>query len=77
MEISKKIKNFAKDLINSIHNDGNDIIKIINKVIDQNYYAPDKKMTYLFIEKVFNICKNYGVNQIVQAKLKNLMKCYS
>ena len=70
MEISKKIKNFAKDLINSIHNDGNDIIKIINKVIDQNYYAPDKKMTYLFIEKVFNICKNYGVNQMVQAKLK-------
>jgi hypothetical protein len=76
-KFQKKIKNFAKDLINSIHNDGNDIIKIINKVIDQNYYAPDKKMTYLFIEKVFNICKNYGVNQMVQAKLKNLMKCYS
>ena len=76
-KFQKKIKNFAKELINSIHNDGNDIIKIINKVIDQNYYAPDKKMTYLFIEKVFNICKNYGVNQMVQAKLKNLMKCYS
>ena len=76
-KFQKKIKNYSKDLIYSIHNDGNDIIKIINIIIDQNYYAPDKKMTYLFIEKVLNICKDYGVNQMVQTKLKNLMKCYS
>ena len=76
-KFQKKIKNYSKDLIYSIHNDGNDIIKIINIIIDQNYYAPDKKMTYLFIEKVLNICKDYGVNQMVQTKLKNLMKRYS
>ena len=76
-KFQKKIKNYSKDLIYSIHNDGNDIIKIINIIIDQNYFAPDKKMTYLFIEKVLNICKDYGVNQMVQTKLKNLMKCYS
>ena len=76
-KFQKKIKNYSKDLIYSIHNDGNDIIKIINIIIDQNYFAPDKKMTYLFIEKVLNICKDYGVNQMVQTKLKNLMKRYS
>ena len=76
-KFQKKIRNYSKDLINSIHRDGIDIINIINKIIDQNYYAPDKKMTYTFIEKVLNICKDYGVNQMVQTKLKNLMKRYS
>ena len=73
----KKIKNFSQELMNSIYNDGNDIVNIINKIIDQNYFAPDKKTTYNFIEKVLVICQNYGVNQMVQTKLKNLLKCYS
>ena len=34
-------------------------------------------MTYTFIEKVLNICRDYGVNLMVQTKLKNLMKRYS
>ena len=76
-KFQKKIRNYSKDLIDSIHRDGDDIIKIINKIIDQNYYAPDKKMTYTFIEKVLNICRDYGVNLMVQTKLKNLMKRYS
>jgi hypothetical protein len=77
MEISKKIKNFSQELINSIHSDGNNIIKIINQIIDQKYYAPDKKMTYNFIGKVYRICQDFGVNHMVQTQLQNLMKRYS
>ena len=76
-KFQKKIKNFSQDLINSIHNDESNIIKIINQIIDQKYYSPDKKMTYHFIEKVLKICKDFGVNQMVQTQLQNLMKCYS
>ena len=76
-KFQKKIKNFSQELINSIHSDGNNIIKIINQIIDQKYYAPDKKMTYNFIGKVFRICQDFGVNHMVQTQLQNLMKRYS
>jgi hypothetical protein len=78
-KFQKIVKNFSQELFNSVHNDGNDIIKIINKIIAQNNYGygPDKKMTYNFIEKIFKICQDYGVNQMVLNQLKNLMKCYS
>ena len=76
-KFQKKVKNFSQELINSIHNDGNNIIKIINKIIDQRYYVPDKKLTYHFIERIFKICKDFGVNQMIQTQLQNLMKCYS
>ena len=76
-KFQKKIKKFSQDLINSIHNDESNIIKIINQIIDQKYYSPDKKMTYHFIEKVLKICQDFGVNHMVQTQLQNLMKCYS
>ena len=76
-KFQKKIKNLSQELITSIHSDGNNIIRIINKIIDQNYYAPDKKMTYHFIEKVYKICQDFGVNNMVLTQIKNLMKCYS
>ena len=76
-KFQKKIKNLSQELINCIHNDENNIIKIINKIIDQNYYAPDKKMTYHFLEKVYIICQNFGINHMVLKKLDNLKKCYS
>ena len=76
-KFQKKIKNFSQELINSIHSDGNNIIKIINQIIDQKYYAPDKKMTYNFIVKVFRLCQDFGVNHMVQTQLQNLMKSYS
>ena len=63
--------------MNSIYDGGNDIVNIINKIIDENYFAPDKKVTYNFLEKVLVVCQNYGVNQMVQTKVKNLLKRYS
>ena len=76
-KFNKKITKFSQELMNSIYDGGNDIINIINKIIDENYFAPDKKTTYNFIEKVLVICQNCGVNQMVQTKVKNLLKRYS
>ena len=76
-KFQKKIKNFSQELIKSIHNDGINLIQIINNIIDENYFKPDKKMSYNFIEKIYKLCQDYGVSPMVQVKLKNLMKCYS
>ena len=76
-KFNKKITKFSQELMNNIYDGGNDIINIINKIIDENYFAPDKKTTYNFIEKVLVICQNCGVNQMVQTKVKNLLKRYS
>ena len=76
-KFQKKIRTLSQELINSIHNDENNIIKVINKIIDKNNYAPDKKMIYNFVEKIFFICQSYGVNPIIQARIQNLMKTYS
>ena len=76
-KFQKKIKTLSQELINSIHNDENNIIKVTNKIINKNYYAPDKKMTYNFIQKIFFLCQSYGVNSMIQAQLQNMMKSYS
>ena len=76
-KFQKKIRTLSQELINSIHNDENNIIKVINKIIDKNNYAPDKKMIYNFVEKIFFICQSYGVNPMIQARIQNLMKTYS
>ena len=76
-KFNKKITKFSQELMNSIYDGGNDIVNIINKIIDENYFAPDKKATYNFLEKVLVVCQNYGVNQMVQTKVKNLLKRYS
>ena len=75
-KFQKKIKSLSQELINSIHNDQTNIIKVINKIIDKNYYAPSKKMIYNFIEKLLYICQSYGVNSIIQTKIKSMMKSY-
>ena len=76
-KFQKKIKNFSQDLIKSIHNDGVNLIQIVNKIIEENKINSDKKMNYNFVEKIYKLCQNYGVSPMVQVKLKNLMKCYS
>ena len=75
-KFQKKIKNLSQELLNSIHNDENNIIKIIKKVIDNNYYAPDKKMIHDFIEKIYFNCHYYGVNSLIQTQIKNMLKSY-
>ena len=76
-KFKKKIKNFSQELINSIHNDENNIIKTINKIIEQKSNATDKKMIYNFIEKIYSLCQSYGVNSLIQVQIQNLMKNYA
>ena len=76
-KFQKKIKNFSQELINSIHNDENNIIKTINKIIEQKSNATDKKMIYNFIEKIYSLCQSYGVNSLIQVQIQNLMKNYA
>ena len=75
-KFQKKIKNLSQELINSIHNDENNIIKVINKIIDKHYYEPSKIMIHNFIEKLFYICQSFGVNPIILAQIKNMVKLY-
>ena len=74
-KFQKKIKELSQELINSLHEDENNIIKVIKKIVDNNNYA-DKKMVYNFIEKIYILCQNYGVNHIIQIQILNLMKDY-
>ena len=76
-KFQKKIKTLSQELINSIHNDENNIIKVVTKIIDKNIYAPDKKMIYNFVEKMFLLCQSYGVNPMIQTQIQELMKSYS
>ena len=76
-KFQKKVKTLSQELINSIHNNENNIIKVINKIVDKNCYDPDKKMTYNFIQKIFFLCQSYGVNSMIQAQLQNMMKSYT
>ena len=73
----KNIKSLSQELINSIHNDEKSIIKVINKIINQNNFSPDKQLIYNFIEKTLYICQSYGVNSMIQIQLQKLMKSYS
>ena len=75
-KFQKKIKNLSQELINSIHNDETNIIKVINKIIDKHYYEPSKIMIHNFIEKLFYICQSFGVNPIILAQIKNMVKLY-
>lgn len=71
-KFQKKVRTISQELINSIHNDENNIIKVINKIIGQNTF--DKKLVHNFVEKIYYLCQSYGVNSMVQAqilKLKN------
>ncbi len=76
-KFQKKIKTLSQELINSMHNDESNIIKVINKIIDKNYFAPDNKRIYTFIEKICLLCQSYGVNSMIQIQLQNMMKLYA
>ena len=74
-KFKKTIKNLSQELINSIHNDEKNIIKIIKKIIDENC-EPDKTMTKNFVKKIYILCQNYGVNPIIQIQIDNLIKSF-
>jgi hypothetical protein len=76
-KFQKQIKNLSQELINSMHNDENNIIKVINKIIDRNDFAPDNKRIYNFIQKIVLLCQSYGVNSMILIQLKNMMKSYA
>ena len=73
-KFQKKIRTISQELINSIHNDENNIIKIINKIIEQNTF--DKKLIHNFVEKIYYLCQSYGVNSMVQAQIQKLKNSY-
>ena len=70
----KKIRTISQELINSIHNDENNIIKVINKIIEQNTF--DKKLIHNFVEKIYYLCQSYGVNSMVQTQIQNLKNSF-
>jgi len=73
-KFQKKIRTISQELINSIHNDENNIIKVINKIIEQNTF--DKKLIHNFVEKIYYLCQSYGVNSMVQAQIQKLKNSY-
>ena len=73
-KFQKKIRTISQELINSIHNDENNIIKVINKIIEQNTF--DKKLLHNFVEKIYYLCQSYGVNSMVQAQIQKLKNSF-
>ena len=73
-KFQKKIRTISQELINSIHNDESNIIKVINKIIEQNTY--DKKLLHNFVEKIYYLCQSYGVNSMVQAQIQKLKNSF-
>jgi hypothetical protein len=73
-KFQKKIRTISQELINSIHNDENNIIKVINKIIEQNTF--DKKLIHNFVEKIYYLCQSYGVNSMVQTQIQNLKNSF-
>ena len=73
-KFQKKIRTISQELINSMHNDEKNIIKVINKIIDQNSF--DKKLIHNFIEKIYYLCQSYGVNSMVQAQIQELKNSF-
>ena len=73
-KFQKKIRTISQELINSIHNDESNIIKVINKIIEQNTF--DKKLLHNFVEKIYYLCQSYGVNSMVQAQIQKLKNSF-
>ena len=73
-KFQKKIRTISQELINSIHNDENNIIKVINKIIEQNTF--DKQLIHNFVEKIYYLCQSDGVNSMVQAQIQKLKNSY-
>ena len=73
-KFQKKIRTISQELINSIHNDESNIIKVINKIIEQNTF--DKKLLQNFVEKIYYLCQSYGVNSMVQAQIQKLKNSF-
>ena len=73
-KFQKKIRTISQELINSIHNDESNIIKVINKIIEQNTF--DKKLIHNFVEKIYYLCQSYGVNSMVQAQIQKLKNSF-